>query len=411
MTRTKSRIVAVLLSVVAVVGATVGMAAPAAATPEPTITFSWQVLIGSTWTTIPLNPAVEIPVPAGTQQSRFIITDTTAGVDAVLNDAWFGSTDYNNMGTLGLQMSSCPGYSAGSSIPLVSGVPLVCTSTYNFIAGHRAVLYGFDATFPGPSGYSFGNQGALYDGIDDSATANVQVSDGTGTFLASTDPALQALPAGYTPQVSFNFSNPSATENLTAVTYSSTGTTSLSSTCPGLAATWVPPTGSGLCVVSATKPASVTPQTITISAIGTGAFGPVTTTQSFTYAATPASCTVSATTFNPGSSGTISCTGFQPNITVTGTLHSVPVGLGSVNTGATGAFTLSFVVPKGTAAGTHTISLDSGSTALDTSDPFTVGVLAATGVDVAGALGVAGALLAIGGSLLFYRRSRSLRTH
>jgi uncharacterized membrane protein len=95
---------------------------------------------------------------------------------------------------------------------------------------------------------------------------------------------------------------------------------------------------------------------------------------------------------------------------VTGILHSVPASLGSVSTGTTGAFTLSFVVPKGTAAGTHAISIDSGSTALDTSDPFTVGVLAATGVDVAGPLGVAVVLLAIGGALVFYRRSRSFRT-
>jgi LPXTG-motif cell wall-anchored protein len=210
--------------------------------------------------------------------------------------------------------------------------------------------------------------------------------------------------------VSFNFSNPSATENLTGVTYSSTDTTSISSACPLLPATWVPPTGSGPCTVSAANPASVTPQTITISATGTGAFGPVTTTQSFTYAATPASCTVSATTFNPGSTGTISCTGFEPNITVAATLHSLPVGLGTISTGATGVFTLPFTVPTSVPAGTHTISIDSGSTALVTSDPFTVGVLAATGVDVAGPLGAAGALLVTGLAIVFYRRSRSLRT-
>ncbi|HEX4401666.1 MAG TPA: LPXTG cell wall anchor domain-containing protein [Galbitalea sp.] len=410
MTRTKSRIAAALLSVIAVIAATVGMAAPASATPLPPITFSWQVLIGSTWTTLPFGSGNGVQAPAGVQQSRIVVTNNTASNDATVSDAWAGSSDYDNGGTQGVQLSDCTGY-AGSPLALPAGESLTCTSTYNFLAGNQYDLYGFTTQLAVGGQDQLENQEADYIGVDDSATETAQATNGAGTFLASTDPALQTLPAGYTPQVKFNFTNAGASENLTDVTYSSTGTASLGSACPSLATTWVPSgAGSGSCTVGLANPASVSPQTVTISATGTGAFGAVTTTQSFTYAATAATCTVSATTFNPGNSGTISCTGFQPNITIGGTLHSVPVSLGSVSTGAAGAFTLSFVVPKGTAAGTHTISIDGGSTALVTSDPFTVGVLAATGVDVAGPLGAAGVLLAVGGVFLFYRRSRSLRT-
>ena len=403
------RIGAVLLSVAAVVAASVGMAAPAAASPNPIITMTWEVLIGSTWTTIPISPAGEIDVPAGTHQSRFTIDDIAFADEAVLNDAWAGSTAIDNGGTQGLQMSSCPGYSAGNTIPLTPFVPLVCTSTYTFVAGHQSVFAGFLATFEDTAQFPFENKSALYNGISDSATQTIQATDGAGTFQASTDPALQTLPAGFTPQVKFSFTDPSATENLTGVTYSSTGTASLGVGCPSLATTWVPPTGSGVCTVGATSPASVTPQTITISATGTGEFGPFTATQSFTYAATQATCTTSATTFNAGSSGTLTCSGFQPGATVTATLHSSPIVLGSTSTG-TGAFTFTFTVPKSVPVGTHTISIDAGGTALVTSDPFTVGRLAETGVNVAGPLGAAAALLALGGALVFYRRSRSART-
>jgi hypothetical protein len=410
-TRTHARLIAALLSIAAIVAATIGLAAPASATPVPTISFSWQVLIGSTWTSIPLNPGVEIPVPAGSQQSRFIITNTSgAGQDATLSEAWFGSTNFNNTGTLGLQLTDCPGYT-GTPLALPAGGSVTCTGTFNFIPGHRAVLYGFTAQFTVGGQYQFGNQGAFYNGISDATTETLQATNATSSLLDPSDPGLQTLPAGFVPAIGFNFSNSGASESLTSVTYSSTGTASIASACAGLATTWAVPgsAGSGQCVLQATHPASTTPQTVTVTAVGTGAFGPVTTTKSITYAASAATCTTSATTFNPGSSGTITCSGFQPGITVTATLHSSPIALGSTSTG-TGAFTFAFTVPKSVPAGTHTISIDGGGIALATSDPFTVGVLAETGVNVAGPLGAGAALLALGGALVLYRRSRSART-
>jgi LPXTG-motif cell wall-anchored protein len=407
-TRIKSRFFAALLAIAAIVAGSIAMAAPASASPTPSATFVWQVEIGTTWTTLTFGHNAGVNVPSGVHPSRIIISNTTTGDDATVSEAWAGSSNYNNTGTQGTQLSDCAGY-VGTPLPVPSNSSLTCTSTYNFIAGNRYELYGFTLQFAVGGQYQLGNQEVDYVGISDDTTGTVEATDANSTYLGGADAGLQTLPAGYVPNVRFSFSNSGASEDITGVTYSSAGTASIATACPGLTTTWSHSgtASSGQCVVAAANPATTTPQTITITAVGTGSFGAVTTTQSFTYAATPATCTTSATTYNPGGTGTITCSGFQPNITVVVTLHSSPVTLGTVSTGAGGTFTFSFVIPKTTLAGAHTISIDSAGTALVTSDPITVGLLAETGVNVAGPIGAAVALLMLGGALVFLRRRRA----
>jgi hypothetical protein len=433
--RIRTRAIATAVTTVALLAGGVALASPASATPAYGITIDWQVLTGSTWTTISLAGTYgtgSTHVPAGDQPSRIVITNIGSN-DATLSNGYTGATDYNSP-TTGISLDDCDGHT-GDPLPLSAPIPLAgnggsvtCTGTYNFQSGAGAVLYGYTAQYPAGIGQDdFGNQGVYYYGIDDAAEESLQASDGSGTLISTSAPGLQTLPAGYLPHASFAFTNPDATEDLTDVHYTSTGTASIADACPSLSTVFdaTSHTGSGTCVVDLAKPATTTPQTVTVTATGTGSFGDVVTTQSFTYAATPAACSLSATAFTAGDSGTLDCTGFEPDTNVTLTLHSAATALATVNTG-TGDFTGNFTIPTSTVAGTHTISVDLGSTALLTADPITVaaaaggtgsgtgsdgtsGGLAFTGTDVRTPLGAAGALLLAGLGMLLYRRRRTAR--
>ena len=65
-------------------------------------------------------------------------------------------------------------------------------------------------------------------------------------------------------------------------------------------------------------------------------------------------------------------TGFAPESTVTLTLHSEPVEVGTATTDASGAFTSEVTVPAATEAGDHTVVAESTSPVVSATAPLTV---------------------------------------
>ena len=384
----------------------------------------FEVQIGGTWTTLPFGGSHLDPhtnVPTGNWPVRYTVTNN--GSDDVYADNLFaGSRDYYGDG-YGVNKSDCPAYDAGTGIGydsgttrvyIPAGVTIVCAKVMEFRVGLRGTLYGTGVlNLAGTYGWSFYNQAMYYFGVANNMAPTAQVTNPSGTYVAMTDAALQLFNAGQTPQVKFSFDNAGSSADTTAITYSSTATASIATACPTLATTYFAyapsgPNGSGECVVNL-LPASEAPQTVTITAAGTGPLGAVSQSITFTYAATPASCTTSNASYNQGATVTITCVGFEPGLTGNAVLHSAPVALGSFSTG-TGAFSFSFTIPTSFAAGTHSVTIYLGTSPLAITPNFTVAAaLAATGTEAAAPLGIAGVLLALGAALLVYQRRRAIR--
>lgn len=167
-------------------------------------------------------------------------------------------------------------------------------------------------------------------------------------------------------------------------------------------------------------------------------FGKDTTVKSVTVKAeklsTPA-VTVEPSSVEAGKTVTVKGTGFAPESTVTITLHSEPVEVGTATTDASGDFTATVTVPATTEAGDHTVVAASNTPTVTASAPLTVtappapaedpsaapseqpsaapapapeqggkGGLARTGTNAL--LAVAAALIAAGAGTAFIRRSR-----
>ena len=167
-------------------------------------------------------------------------------------------------------------------------------------------------------------------------------------------------------------------------------------------------------------------------------FGKDTTVKSVTVKAeklsTPA-VIVEPSTVEAGKNVIVKGTGFAPESTVTLTLHSEPVEVGTATTDANGDFTAEVTVPADTEAGDHTVVAESTTPAVTASAPLTVtappapaedpsaapsvqpsaapapapeqggkGGLARTGTNAL--LAVAAALIAAGAGTAFIRRSR-----
>ena len=167
-------------------------------------------------------------------------------------------------------------------------------------------------------------------------------------------------------------------------------------------------------------------------------FGKDTTVKSVTVKAeklsTPA-VTVDPSSVEAGKTVTVKGTGFAPASTVTITLHSEPVEVGTATTDASGDFTAEVTVPADTEAGDHTVVAASNTPTVAASAPLTVtappapaedpsaapstqptaapapapeqggkGGLARTGTNAL--LAVAAALIAAGAGTAFIRRSR-----
>ena len=382
----------------------------------------FEVQLGSTWTTLPFGGAYSDPhtnVPTGNWPVRYTVTNN--GSDDVYADVLFaGARNYNGDG-YGVNKSDCPVYDAGTGIGydsstdrvyIPAGVTIVCTKVMEFNVGLRGTLYGTGViNLAGTFGWSFYNQALYYFGVANNMIPTAQVTNPAGTFVATTDPALQLFNAGEIPQVKFSFDNAGSSSDTTGITYSSTATASIASDCPTLATTFfanppLGPNGSGLCTVDL-LPASETPQTVTITASGTGPLGPVSQSITFTYAATPASCTTSAGTYKAGASVTVTCVGFEPGLTGNAVLHSAPVALGSFSTG-TGSFSFTFTIPSTFDAGAHSVTINLGTFPLSITPSFLVtSALAATGVETGVPLGIAAVLLALGAAIVVYQRRRT----
>ena len=165
-------------------------------------------------------------------------------------------------------------------------------------------------------------------------------------------------------------------------------------------------------------------------------FGKDTTIKSVTVTAeklsTPA-VTVAPSTVEAGKTVTVKGTGFAPESTVTITLHSEPVEVGTATTDENGDFTADVTVPADTEAGDHTVVAESTTPVATASAPLTVtappapaedpsaapseqpsaapapeqggkGGLARTGTNAL--ILVAAALVAAGAGTAFIRRSR-----
>jgi hypothetical protein len=419
-TRTRNRIAAALTTFVVIAVGGMAIAAPAAAI-APTIDFTmkFEYLNGSTWTTIPTGTTYT-PVLAGTQSARFTVTNI-GGELANLGTLFAGASNYNNSTGSGIDRSDCPvldgvtgkGYdSVTGHVFLPAGASIVCSKALTFRTGQSGFLYGVGGVgVPSGIGWSFGNQEHRYRGIDNTVVGTAEVTDTGSTYVPSADPTLQQLPAGQLPTAKFAFTNAGNTSDITGVTYSSTGTASVATACPGLATTFVytpTPVGSGDCTVDL-LPATQAPQTVTITMNGTGALGPVSNTITFTYAAAAAECTTPESSYAAGATVTVTCTGFEPSLSVAAVLHSAPVALGSFSTGA-GAFTFSFTIPATFDAGSHSVTLNFGTSTLVITSAFTVtAALASTGVEIVLPLTLAVIMLALGAALLVYRRRAAKR--
>jgi hypothetical protein len=114
---------------------------------------------------------------------------------------------------------------------------------------------------------------------------------------------------------------------------------------------------------------------------------------------------VSGASLHPGQVLTVSASGFSPGESVTVVVHSAAITVGTTHASATGTLTVTFALPAGLASGSHTLSLTGtsgqanfafvvGTTA--GSDPPASGVLANTGVDIAGGTGLGVGLLIAG---------------
>jgi hypothetical protein len=103
-------------------------------------------------------------------------------------------------------------------------------------------------------------------------------------------------------------------------------------------------------------------------------------------------------------------TGFQPGETVTATLHSTPIALGSFLAGADGSVSFTFIVPADLAPGRHTLTL-AGRTSGRTATAGLIvearpAALADTGSPVTGLLVTAIGLVLVGAAVLAMAHGR-----
>lgn len=96
--------------------------------------------------------------------------------------------------------------------------------------------------------------------------------------------------------------------------------------------------------------------------------------------ATPA-VTVEPSTVEAGKTVTVKGTGFAPKSTVTLTLHSEPVEVGTATADENGAFSAEVTVPANTEAGDHTVVAESGTPVVSATAPLTVTAPAAPAAD------------------------------
>jgi hypothetical protein len=142
---------------------------------------------------------------------------------------------------------------------------------------------------------------------------------------------------------------------------------------------------------------------------------PTSTAPAPTSTAAPTASTVAERTLAAGARQTVTLGGFQPGEMVHGVLHSTPVDLGTVQAGADGVATFTFLVPAGFEVGAHSVEMTGLTSGIVGEVSFVVtaatagsGGLAYTGVEVVPLLALGGGLLVAGaGALTVAHRRRS----
>lgn len=136
----------------------------------------------------------------------------------------------------------------------------------------------------------------------------------------------------------------------------------------------------------------------------------------FAYGPNAPSIQSSTSSTSPGGSLTVTGSGFCPTCTITLTIHSTPVTLGTTTSDANGNFSTSVSIPSDTAPGNHTIVAtdpdgDTASTAILVAGSVgpTVAAssgLAFTGADISAVSAIGAIALALGGMLILTSRRR-----
>jgi hypothetical protein len=146
-------------------------------------------------------------------------------------------------------------------------------------------------------------------------------------------------------------------------------------------------------------------------ALGLGPAAPA-----FAYGPNAPAIQANTSSTTPGGSVDVTGSGFCLNCTITLTLHSNPVTLGTTTSDGNGSFSTSVSIPSGTEPGSHAIVAtdpdgDSASTAIlvsATTGPTIAASsgLAFTGADIAALSAIGAVALAVGGMLILTGRRR-----
>ena len=164
----------------------------------------------------------------------------------------------------------------------------------------------------------------------------------------------------------------STTTSTTSTSTTSTSSTSTTSTSSTTTSTTKPPTTTSSTTTSTTKPPTTTSSTTTSTTVP----APTTTTS-----AGSGGGTVTPAVATPGGVVTVVSEGWKAGSSVSATLHSTPVSLGTLTAAIDGGVNGQFTLPSDTAVGAHTIEL-TGTDPQDAARTVTLNVSVATSTAV-----------------------------
>jgi hypothetical protein len=352
-------------------GVAAALLAAAPAQAAGVLTVSATIAVGPTQTPMSSDPSNPTLVAVGSRQIVLTVDNGTADT-------------FTLSGLTALPTSTCdqtvlaPGASATCSGPIAVNSGLL-TQPYEATGAFAAdpTNIGVQASVATSIfGVSYDLQTLLYGDFP---------PPGGGTAIY-TDTRFLSLPLGYYPTFHVGYFNGS-----------NVGLTGLTPT--GFATGCAPPPT--IIAAGATIPQSGCTFTLAAPVTWHPSSVVVTTSATLNFAPGEGECSTNVRTIGQGERLTVNCFGFLPGISVTALLNSAPAPLGTENTGATGDFSFSFVVPSALAPGFHRVELSLGGTTLTMTDPFTVTAgLAPTGWDGLPMLAAASGVLLVGSALV-----------
>lgn len=345
-------VTAAVAAAILAVGGVMLCAASAQAAGALTVTAT--IAIGST----------QAPLSGDSAYPTLVVVGSPTVVVTVAN----GTTDgFTLTAVTSLTLASC------DRVLIAPGESAVCTGPVAVAPGLASGAYeasGFFAADPSAVGVQASVPAAVFGVVYDLQTVFFgDFPSVPGGSAPSTDPRFRSLPLGYLPTMHVGFVSGSNV-SLTGLARSgfATGCASLPASLP--AGATIPQTD---CTFTAATPVTWQFTSITVGATAVGALGDIVeTSATLTYGPGEGECATSALTVGQGERITVNCFGFLPGIDVAATLNSAPVALGTKNTGSTGDFRFSFVVPADLDTGSHRVGLSLNGTTLTMTDPFTV---------------------------------------